>query len=54
MGIHMRLVDILLNALRGISVNATNCKACHMSAYTAQKAIDEYNGIVRNDEYKSP
>lgn len=47
MGVHMKVVDILLNALKGIAANGTRCGACAMCRYTAQEALDKYYGKDR-------
>lgn len=50
MGIHMKLVDILLNALKGIAANATKCKACEMNNRVAQEALDRFYNKKRDSE----
>lgn len=50
MGIHMKLVDILINALKGIAANATRCKACEMNNRVATEALDRYYGNKRDDK----
>lgn len=47
MGIHMKVVEILINALKGIAANATRCKACEMNNRVANNALDKYYGNKR-------
>lgn len=40
----MKLVQVLINALKGIAANATKCGACEMNNRVATEALDKFYG----------